>query len=206
MPDIVKERPVLFNAPMVRAILDGSKTQTRRIVKTAKDHFLRCELAPCELAGEVNSGNYHNCSYGRPGERLWVRESWQAWHQTSIEYNEWEVCDGPPSQILDQYGRASVEYHATSQSSGPWRPSIHMPRWAGRIDLLIRSVRIERLQDISEADALAEGITYDQLPDNPHDLQRARTWYRGLWEEINGAGSWEANPWVWVIGFERVKP
>lgn len=204
----MKERPILFSAPMVRALLDGSKTQTRRIVKIQPP------------AGTVSVGIYHHpdprehfwawdghhiiewakpCPYGQPGDRLWVRETW-----ANDAEAQWET------QKRGAYYRAdddAEETKANCVAAGMpfrWIPSIHMPRWASRIDLLIKSARVERLQDISETDALAEGITYAQLPENPQDAQRARTWYRGLWEQINGAGSWEANPWVWVVEFERV--
>jgi len=185
----MKERPILFNGPMVRAILNGSKTQTRRFLKSQGS-------ATRAMLGTVN------CHLGQPGDHLWVRET------SGLRV----LRDGAGGTGEFRVYRASNPdaIYATSACGAQipikWTPSIHMPRAASRIDLLIKSVRIERLQDISEADALAEGITYDQLPDNPHDLQRARTWYRGLWEEINGAGSWEANPWVWVIEFERIRP
>lgn len=216
----MKERPILFSAPMVRAILDGSKTQTRRIVKAQPP------------AGTISVGVYHHpdrrdhfwaweghviidwakpCPYGQPGDRLWVRETFvQGFDQDPVKgvpmHTDSEGNDLPQKtwyRASDQIGWCDDDGWETNV---PWRPSIHMPRAASRIDLLIKSVRVERLQDISEADCLAEGITLDQLPANPQDQQRARTWYRGLWEQINGAGSWEANPWVWVVEFERIKP
>jgi hypothetical protein len=208
MPDIVKERPILFSAPMVRAILDGSKAQTRRIAKGVIARHARTGEALSELD---SAGPRVSCPYGRPGDRLWVRETFvQGFDQDPVTgvpmWVDSEGNDLPKKtwyRASDQIGWCDDDGWETNV---PWKPSIHMPRAASRMDLLIKSVRVERLQDISEADALAEGITYDQLPDNPHDLQRAQTWYRGLWEQINGAGSWEANPWVWVIDFERIKP
>jgi len=199
----MKERPILFSAPMVRAILDGNKTQTRRIAKLGKDHRTGCELAACEIAGEVNNGDYCNSHYGEPGDYLWVRETHAIVPRTAY------ACSDGVQQVHrpdDNHDAAVFREGWTRSAPGRWRPSIHMPRWASRIDLLIMSVRLERLRDFSEHDCLAEGITHDQLPDNQQDRQLARTWYRGLWEQINGAGSWEVNPWVWVVEFERIKP
>lgn len=194
----MKERPILFSAPMVRALLDGRKTQTRRIVKPRRDRDVGCELAPHEIAGEVNQGVYRN-AYCEPGDRLWVRETWydasSALH-SCVLYR----ADGD-----DIYG-------------GKWRPSIRMPRWVSRITLEVTGVRVEKLQDISGDDSIAEGIeraddffgcpcwrAYGEpagadvvCPDDPVGS------YRSLWESINGPGSWDANPWVWVIEFRRL--
>jgi|GEM_PF-1033174 len=97
----MKERPILFSAPMVRAILDGSKTQTRQIAKGVVARHARTGEALSDLD---SAGPRVSCPYGQPGDRLWVRETWQAWRRTSYEYDEWEVCDVPPSQIIDEYG------------------------------------------------------------------------------------------------------
>lgn len=215
----MKERPVLFSAPMVRAILDGRKTVTRRLVKPRKDRAIGCELACHELAGEVNAGDYMNAPW-QPGNRLWVREA-----------HAFSVCDPEGLNWRDDPGNWDVIYRADlAQPAGgwrdadgnvvpaPWRPSIHMPRWASRITLEVTGVRVERLQDISEKDAEAEGIERTEdffgcpcwrvygepdgadvvAPDDPIGS------YRSLWESINGPGSWEQNPFVWVINFRRV--
>lgn len=189
----MKERPILFSGPMVRAILDSSKTQTRRVVKPRKDLSVGCMLAPHELAGEANCGDYSNSPYGQPGDRLWVRE-------TFMQETQFEPC--------------AVRYRATDEPFvlGPpigniakdWRPSIHMPRWASRITLELTGVRVERLQDISEADATAEGVDYDPEDCPFAGVRTAVHAYRNLWDKINGAGSWDANPWVWVIEFRRL--
>lgn len=175
----MRERPILFSTPMVRAILSGAKTQTRRVVKPRKDRDIGCELAACELAGEVNGGDYRNAPY-EPGSRLWVREAW-----TSTERHQ----------------GGEVFYRADhADSAGPtsgWRPSIHMPHWASRILLDVTDVRVERLRDISAADCWAEGIPHSPDVDPAHE-------YRELWESINGPGSWDANPWVFVVAFRRV--
>jgi hypothetical protein len=186
----MKERPILFSAPMVRALLAGTKVQTRRVVKPRKDRDIGCDLAPHELAGEVNGGEYRN-AYCAPGDRLWVRETWAEHSAGGFMY------------------AASWSAHALI-GHPKWRPSIHMPRAASRITLEVTDVRVERLQDISEADALAEGIDMQPRlagyskdagckwePANPIEV------FCNLWESIKGPGSWDANPWVWVVEFKR---
>lgn len=200
-----KDHPILFNAPMVRAILARTKTQTRRIVKP-QPHWLDAEHGKLCSAGWAWRGpadvprlrhfsetsSFANalrefCPYGQPGDRLWVRETWAAPHN----------CDYLAPREIDRDWR--IHYAATEERGGlRWRPSIHMPRWASRITLEVTGVRVERLQDISEADARAEGIT--PLANHPSDVAA----YRELWEQINGAGSWDANPWVWVVEFHRL--
>ena len=204
----ITDRPILFSAPMVRAILDGSKTQTRRVVKPRKDLGIGCELAPCELAGEVNAGDYSNSRY-RPGDRLWVREAWQHLQNQNGEL----AATLNPKSCRECFYRADESDPRSLPMSGKWRPSIHMPRWASRITLEITGVRVERLQDISESDAIAEGIervtvktgatVYPFGNQYSHDSVAA---YSHLWEAINGTGSWAANPWVWVVEFKRVTP
>jgi hypothetical protein len=188
---------------MVRAILDGRKTQTRRVVKVGKDKDWGIELAPCEVAGEVNQGNYRYCPYGAPGDRLWVRESFWG-------------CDIPghgdqPCVVYDDEW-AGNEYHP--RTARPWArkfgriPSIHMPREASRITLEIKSVRVERLQDISEEDATAEGAPFELAEVDRVRLGATATRRSGfinLWQSINGPDSWGANPWVWVVEFERTQ-
>lgn len=193
----MKERPILFNAPMVRAILSGQKTQTRRICKPRSDWLLgsRCVLMPHELAGEVNQGQYGNSPFGQPGDRLWVRE---AWALDDNGHEEWAVF------------RADGD-EAAKPDGAHWSPSTRMPRWASRITLEIISVRVERLQGITADDAMAEGIVrqgdggYAADKDGRH-YHAASAWhaYASLWEQINGAGSWATNPWVWVVKFRRL--
>jgi len=198
----MKERPILFSAPMVRSILAGSKTQTRRVVKPRKDVGFGCLLQPHELAGEVNSGNLENCPYGQPGDRLWVRETWQG-PLMDADTMETEYRASP-----DDFHNPEYCVYAADGGSPPefmtlddelvcrWRPSIHMPRWASRILLEVVSVRVERLLEISEADAQSEGP--------PKNFSSWRDNFCALWQQINGYGSWDANPWVWVIEFKRV--
>jgi hypothetical protein len=186
----MKERPILFSGPMVRAILDGSKTQTRRIIKPKQLAFID------EHQGFREPDNAEVCPHGKPGDRLWVRETFR-----TVDACEClETC----------HVRAHVWYEATASgyenaSLNRLRPSIHMPRWASRIDLEITSIRVERLQDISEADALAEGILFQKLIAEPGDELGRRPPFRELWESINGCGSWATNPWVWVIDFKRLE-
>ena len=187
----MRERPILFSAPMVRAILAGNKTQTRRIMKPRRDRYVGCELALNELAGEVNAGDYTNAPMA-PGDRLWVREA----HYIIGEYREVFFCATQDSN-----------HSPTLSWPGPWRPSIHMPRWASRITLEVTGVRAERLQEISYEDARAEGAefwrndgTLTELP--PCSAHRYE--FEDLWTSINGADSWNANPWVWVVSFRRL--
>lgn len=210
----MKERPILFSAPMVRALLAGTKTQTRRVVKRPLmclcnhpiEHHIEHQgwttLGAC--APFQRDWFASPCPYGQPGDRLWVRETWQ---HSNHPY-------GPADESCAIFYRADYwdDPHGMDGEKSPegkyreWRPSIHMFRWASRILLEIVSVRVERLHDISEADALEEGITYNDIPNNGLDPMRARTWYRRLWDSINGPGSWDANPFVWVVEFKRAKP
>lgn len=215
----MKERPILFSAPMVRALLEGTKTQTRRIVKPQpSDDAVRLyagcivahEMECCETGGYLGFGfqdedRLWRCPYGQPGDRLWVRETLQRFDREppTIQY----AADLTPMPAVRQTGA-----HPMGAALWPWgekkkRVSIHMDRWASRITLEINSVRVERLQDISDADARAEGSErLDVLPDRsgpvgPCLYATARDSYRYLWGSINGPGSWDANPWVWVISF-----
>lgn len=199
----MRERPILFSAPMVRAILAGTKTQTRRPVKLAgwklgeKRPNVNAETLREEwlFRAEVNPARFEwrPCPYGQPGDRLWVREAWRA--PTS--------CDElPPRSISDSEAVRFIadEVIGSDPGFGKGRPGMFMPRWASRITLEITGVRVKRLQDISEADAVAEGVTAGKY----HGLDRANARaYSYLWESINGPGSWDANPWVWVVEFQR---
>ncbi len=208
------DRPILFQGAMVRALLDGSKSQTRRIVKMRKDRDLGCELAPREIAGEINAGNYRNCPYGAPGDWLWVRETTRMCYvpdiitgePTGSEAGEY-AADAEP--VLDRARFDFVWWY-----SRPVCPSIHMPRFASRITLEITGIRVEKLQDISADDADAECFGGDfpgkALPelfpgtaDQWSHLSMPECYAR-LWESINGAGSWALNPWVYVLEFKRV--
>lgn len=200
----MKERPLLFSAPMVRALIAGTKSQTRRVVKAPgwdpaspeyggltgiKQHAdERIGLQAYFWHARSALAHGVRCPYGQPGDRLWVRETWRRYGD-GIAYRA-------------DYGDASFadEVHA------PWKPSIHMPRCLSRITLEITGVRVERLKDISADDAYDEGAA-----DWAAETQRnGNKWpnivraYQGLWESINGPGSWDANPWVWVLSFRRL--
>lgn len=218
----VKERPMLFSAPMVRALIDGSKTQTRRALKRQPDY-------PIIIANDPHTNRYQigekepvteaallrGCPYGQPGDRIWVRETFgyvspdeqQRPHsECNIEYR----ADLAPG-CTDRPGSWPVDECIGDPERPRWRPSIHMPRRASRILLEIVSVRVERLNACSDADAVAEGIGLNPSAigmklTNPPGESMAIAMYRALWESINGAGSWAANPWVWVIEFKRVTP
>lgn len=287
----MKKRPILFSAPMVRALLDGSKTQTRRIVKWSGPkgfpHFFDAAFvdSPAGVnrlcvpyhhpddqdSADGNPSHRHYCPYGDPGDRLWVRESFAiemmlrsersasvlfkadgAFYRAYSADKRHHVSAFRDSWVLQ--GRDKGHCFAPSK----FKPSIHMPRWASRITLEITGVRIERLQDISEADAAAEGVDFG--PDKRHAWGQNKKWLAGhcrdcegwnpaakqktaacgyfhgdetdvrdhrgagcstsfvlrkssepkkfqfefLWTEINGASSWDANPWVWVLEFKRV--
>lgn len=202
----MKERPILFSGPMVRAILEGRKTQTRRVV--ADKHMPHVFAAALPALHE-------SCPYGQPGDRLWVRESFQPLFADGIE-NHWETNwkTGKGYAISYPATDGIQEFvDADDNISSACKPSIHMPRWASRILLEITAIRVERLQDISEADARAEGISdggclncgepepcgcEEPAPD-------ARDAFCRLWQSINGEQSWHENPWVWVVEFKRVQ-
>ena len=195
----MKERPILFSAPMVRALLAGTKTQTRRIIKPQHLAFFNQDAAAM-----LSDWNERPLPYGKTGDRLWVREAWGL-HAYGDD-TDW-LKGGCTAMDLDDHVIAYRADWGPLQDGCHWRPSIHMPRAASRITLEITGVRVERLQDISAADARAEGC-----PDKPVDGAEqasidllAKLWYHDLWEQINGLDSWAANPWVWVVEFKRVK-
>ena len=203
MPEI-KERPILFSAPMVRAILEGRKTVTRREVK--KQAALDCLAAGFEPAFLALPGNADLCPYGQPGDRLWVRETFIDLRGTGVEHRP--APDGP----LQRYAYAadcrpgSHSDEARKDFGLKYKPSIHMPRAACRILLEITDVRVERLQDISEDQALAEGIGAQATESfRATGVERPAGFaFRDLWASTGG--EWNANPWVWVVEFKRVTP
>lgn len=193
----MKERPILFSAPMVRALLDGTKSQTRRQVRLPRNWVPNRDELPDMLDGALvieprgiavtdqteDTYDLLPCPYGAPGDRLWVRETW-AWDGAAsrlVEYRADWSCRRCPPGVRCEHG------------PDRWRPSIYMPRWASRIVLELTSVRAERLHAITPADAIAEGVG-------------GLSSYRSLWDGINGAGAWRLNPWVWVLGLRRVTP
>ncbi|MFY3459502.1 hypothetical protein [Achromobacter xylosoxidans] len=203
----MRERPILFSGPMVRAILAGNKTQTRRVAKPVRHPDLGNVYTPGALVLEREPQHVIDraCPYGQPGDRLWVRETWNrfepwAGFYYAADYEAFGIGpDDDPDHIPDHEVR--------------WKPSIHMPRAACRLVLEITGVRVERLQDISEADARAEGcpFTWDgkQYEPPPPEVDSWQGYGRAsfslLWSQINGPDSWQANPWVWVVEFRRAE-
>ncbi|WP_057426270.1 hypothetical protein [Pseudomonas syringae] len=203
----IKERPILFSAPMVRAIQEGRKTVTRREVKvqprSSADIGSFGRGQPFIRHPDVTKAN-PECPYGRPGDRLWVREAWQADAQVN-EVAPRELSHGEP--IRYPADGASRQTGCSMITPGKTRPSIHMPRWVSRLLLEITAVRVERLQDISKEQALAEGVmNCEQDIDPDGNGYEPLELFGGLWTMINGDGSWQSNPWVWVVEFKRVTP
>ena len=214
----MKERPILFKAEMVRAILDGSKTQTRRVMKPQPDDdaiIAVGEIGTSRGAAFVRypmEGSITRrvpCPYGQPGDRLWVRETCRAEEledgNDGVRYladNAWRVIEDTPDAAMSWVALNFYGADHRKVSRGNVVPSIHMPRWASRITLEIVGVRVERLHDISEEDAIAEGVGGNITIAPCFAIER----YRHLWESINGKGSWDANPWVWVVEFKRIEP
>ncbi len=232
----MKERGIIFNAEMVRAILDGRKTQTRRIIKSVptthnfhgwimSSTCAKDEGKACWATGNsplLKDPIRLKCPLGKIGDRLWVRETWQGplvdedhldnyradadKFQTS-EFCEYAADGGPRPEFCDLDGNIHFG----------WRPSIHMPRWASRILLEITGVRVERLHDISEEDAVAEGVVtgrygnegnwlrgfYAPGGNQPH--QNAKSAYSEIWRSIYGVEAWYKNPWCWVVEFKKIQ-
>ncbi len=210
----MKSTPILFIGPMVRLILEGRKTQTRRIIKPQPPEGGLCEFEGKDFGDPRtvyhpddamerecdDSGPFWKCPYGQPGDRLWVRETWQ------------ECLKCGSVEFLSDCNKSLCCRHCDALLF-KWKPSIHIPRWASRIDLEIISVRVERLNDISEEDAKAEGALPELLFADLYASTRLDTHFHGstykdgfrfVWESINGPGSWDANPWVWRIEFRKL--
>ena len=248
----MKERPILFSAPMVRAILDGRKTQTRRVVKPGSTQTWMPNGVPSAVARwehrkdgwwsmqvgtperivhcgvEMDGGHIGciRCPYGVPGARLWVKETFRVHGDCGRDKASTSTCTGPDDCEF------AADFNGMELDAREWRPSIHMPRWASRITLEVIGVRVERLQEISEADAKAEGIysacihvpppihtetryvapgvkmvnAADEVDYEAPAHRTAKHAFECLWESINGYGSWSVNPWVWVVEFKRIKP
>ncbi len=222
----MKDRPILMSAPMVRAILDGRKTQTRRVVK-----------APLEECHVKTACSYNalirGSPYGHPGDQIRVKESSWIWCEkrrdgfTKTGRKKWRFIPvGQHVVYCSDHGKPVGKIDGDPSHGWRFKAGRFMPKWASRITLEITAVRVERLQEITEKDAKAEGIEGRWHPDDPD----CWTWkdyrwsdrlkepsfcygssvtpistYEGLWESINGKGSWALNPWVWVVSFKRIK-
>ena len=215
----VKERPIIFNSEMIRAILDGFKTQTRRVIKPQPPewsevigpelcHPIKVDRHGEEYPGEAVYGVYDNfgewgvrCPYGKPGDRLWVREthSWVTLAENEFHQDKCKLCrrnkDGYP---VHMWYRADDPYIEV-----PWRPSICMPRWASRINLEVKDIRVKRVQEIRPEDCWDEGIMY-RGPGYHIPMLNALDDFSKLWDSINAKRgySWDSNPWVWVVEIE----
>lgn len=246
----MKERPILFSTPMVEAIQNDRKTQTRRMMKPQPDVFeydgMFAMTDKSARWGAVTNPTYPPCPYGKVGDRLWVREKtrivdWNDEGEVVFQYadgtkSEWrqlysDESDYDGEKYMEWWGRycnrleslgAKTDDYGQMSFDGvefPWKPSIHMPRSACRIILEITDVLCERLQEISEQDAISEGVeTFRPVPGGGpaetmyrHYLKENK-WgpspvhsFQTLWQLINGHDSWAANPWIWAISFKRIQ-
>jgi len=191
----MKQRPILFSTEMVQAILDGRKTMTRRIIKKPFSNWITDQ----NIKSGWGEGLPEQCPYGQPGDILWVREKFRPL------YN----CETGEFVRMDFYADMPAKFH--QQYPHTYKPSIHMPKAAARIWLQVEAVRVERLQDITYNDALAEGIQIDFVErslvsnrnlTNNQSLIGPVGDFQTLWQSINGPESWEQNPWVWVVSFK----
>lgn len=215
----MRERPIIFDAESVRAILDGSKSQTRRVIKPQPETNQQGYLCGWWLRKPLGGlllpkieDIVMDCPYGAPGDRLWVREKF-AYEDAPLDrpgmvkvHYDYSVAPYtadwfpmPDTGIRFRYNSQGVR----GSTDGVWRSPIHMPRWASRITLEITGVRVERVQDISDADALAEGVDHTNASIPGYATQR----FARRWDAINGKRApWASNPWVWVLEFRRVTP
>ena len=198
----IKTRPIIFSGPMVRAILDGRKAMTRRAIKPQPPSW-----APATIGvGQIEEGfgfcddvdGVDLCRYGKPCDCLYVKETFRKTFDVDgadvLEYRA-----GGTRLIVGnsiQHGQ-----HRATSILPKWVSPLFMPRWASRIELEITSIRAERVQDITDADAIAEGAQCEGFPASMTN----RGAFAKRWDEINGGGSWDANPWVWVVTFNRVE-
>ena len=184
------DRPILFSTPMIRALLDGRKTQTRRIINPQPTASGSVYVGDQQITMAEWQARHEGRLKINVGDRLWVREAWNS----VIGYENLPPRDIPANTPVHYKADGEPEY---GWVWGRYRHSQFMPRWASRITLTVTDVRVERLQDISRGDAMAEGCPFPNMAkgDNPSD------WYAALWDTINGPGAWEANPWVVAYTF-----
>lgn len=227
----MRERGMIFNAQMVRAILDGRKTQTRRIVavqpesnqfgmlritdSTKRSDIGKCHWAESNATGTHTRSKLFSCPFGQPGDRLWVRETHRV-HSRATDVATLVYKASERQSWTQQTHRVPISECNKPVSAEKWTPSIHMPRWASRITLEITGIRVERLNSISETDALAEGVKVvkvreggdrycDYASPEINHYRRPSDSFISLWESIYGDESWQHSPWVWVVEFKRVE-
>lgn len=204
----MKERGMIFNGEMVRAILDGRKTQTRRIMAPQPADDIERGIFPnpeaigwkSSLRHKHGSTTAHFCPYGKPGDRIWVREAFRV-HSRATDVATLVYKASERNSWTEQTHRVPVAVCNKPATPEKWTPSLHMPRWASRILLEITNVRVERLKSISDCDAIREGCSTADMKsgDCVADV------FARLWASIYGDESWNSNPWVWVIEFKRVE-
>lgn len=222
----MRERPILFSGEMVKAILEGRKTMTRRVVNKDISNQFDIDVDDTIAAFiEQDTGDSYNpinvCPYGNVGDRLWIKETWKLVPETACPIFNC-VCQtinpaNPHEAVIYKCGLERA------RGNGNWKPSIFMPRWASRILLEVTDIRVDRLQDITEEDAIAEGIHlcagideegcthgyhWSQVSDTDLLFNSAADAYRKLWDSINGkkpGKTWQDNPWVWVVEFRRIE-
>lgn len=205
-----RERPILFNDQMVRAILEGRKTVTRRVVKDTGFYAIDAAIHGNDVALREREALSTRCPFGQPGDRLWVREAWQgplisdeeqaanqSWWKDMTKFQDQAHCAYRASGDNNEYIDPDGYFHCK------WKPSIHMPRWASRILLEITAVRVERLHDITPNQCIAEGAWREKDKELGRG-QEAIAAFADLWRSTGG--DWDSNPWVWVIEFKRVTP
>ncbi|WP_322957962.1 hypothetical protein [Providencia huashanensis] len=218
----MKERGIIFNSEMVRAILDGRKTQTRRVINPQPELTQKSGFkwkgglfgAGCDDRETNRNFAHKKCPLGKVGDRLWVRETWQGplinYTDNEPQFKGHHIFEKSDNCVYKADGLAAPEFIDSDDNlKQGWRPSSNMPRWASRITLEITDVRVEHLQDISKQDAVSEGA-----PQGHHSIDViskrfgfsdfSRSWFAQIWMDIYGEDDWAANPWVWVIEFKRV--
>ncbi len=214
------DKPTLFSAPMVRALLDGRKTQTRRVIKDRGDLPEFCAgrhddkndpsnygWEDCERGEWITLDQFHSYNFVpiAVGDRLWVREAHSLHNAHGTDRDDdrrWGPWGGLPTALSPD--KEMIAYYREGFDRcgfSSWRPSIHMPRWASRLTLIVTDVRVQRLQDISRGDAMAEGCPFANMAAGPNPCD----WFADLWGEINGPEAWDANPWVAAYSFRVIR-
>lgn len=204
------DRPIIFSAPMIRALLDGRKTQTRRIIKPSPEFCGGGRSRDPQNWNDPDAWGWENYDEGcwdllsegytgrpfyAPGDRLWVKEAWRV-------DAEWDDCpprefDGADAIHYEADGEQRLHLWGNPFTPGRLRSPIHMPRCFSRLTLIVTDVRVQRVQEISRGDAMEEGCPFANMADGPNP----RDWYRDIWNSIHGPDAWDANPWVAAISF-----